>query len=68
MAFLVEIPHPLRERVNNIMLLGLWHSPVTPPASLLLSKIVSNIKLLKATGINMQVDNSKLVNFQQSKK
>ena len=68
MAFLVEISHSLREHVNNIMLLGLLHSPVTLPASLLLSKIVSNIKLLKATGINMQVDNSKLVSFQKSKK
>jgi hypothetical protein len=61
MSFLVEIPPPIREHVNNTMLLGLWHSPISPPASLLLDKIVDNIKLLKATGINIQMGNSKFI-------
>jgi hypothetical protein len=60
MSFLVEIPHPIREYLNNTILLGLWHSPATPPTSLLLDKVVNNIKLLKATGINIQINNSKL--------
>ncbi|CAF4427093.1 unnamed protein product [Rotaria sp. Silwood2] len=58
-SFLVEISPPLREYINNILLLGLWHSPVTPPGSLLLDKIVNNIKLLMATGINIYLNNSK---------
>ncbi|CAF4153181.1 unnamed protein product [Rotaria sp. Silwood2] len=55
LSFLAEIPPPLRENVNNILLLGLWHSPVTPPCALLLNKIVDNIKLLIATGINVVI-------------
>ncbi|CAF3121624.1 unnamed protein product [Rotaria sp. Silwood2] len=50
MSFIAEIPYPIREYYNNIILLGLWHSRVTPPASILLDKIVKNLKLLKATG------------------
>ncbi|CAF3953082.1 unnamed protein product [Rotaria sordida] len=61
-SFLVEIPPPLREYFNNIVLLGLWHSPVTPPCSLLLDKIVNNIKLLMATGINIYLNN-KMIHF-----
>ncbi|CAF2631988.1 unnamed protein product [Rotaria sp. Silwood2] len=57
MAFLVEIPPPIREYLNNTILLGLWHAPVSPPASLLLQKIVDNIKLIKATGVNIQIGN-----------
>ncbi|CAF4711595.1 unnamed protein product, partial [Rotaria sp. Silwood1] len=50
-SFLAEIPPPLREDLNNILLLGLWHGPVAPPSSLLLNKVVDNIKLLAATEI-----------------
>ncbi|CAF1229297.1 unnamed protein product, partial [Rotaria sordida] len=57
-----EIPPPLRENVNNILLLGLWHSPVTPPCALLLNKIVDNIKLLIATGINVVIKD-KIIHF-----
>ncbi|CAF2923954.1 unnamed protein product [Rotaria sp. Silwood2] len=46
-----KIPPPLREDLNNILLLGLWHGPVAPPSSLLLNKVVDNIKLLAATEI-----------------
>lgn len=65
MAFLVEIPPPIREHMNNTILLGLWHAPVSPPASLLLQKIVDNIKLLTATGANIQIRNSMLIFIQQ---
>ena len=60
-GFLVEIPPPLREHVNNIVLLGLWHSTATPPASVLLTKIVNNIRVLIVTGINIHLNNSKPV-------
>ncbi|CAF0877792.1 unnamed protein product [Adineta ricciae] len=62
LSFLAEIPPPLREHINNILLLGLWHSPTTPPSSLLLNKIVDNIKLLIATGINI-AQNDQLIQF-----
>ncbi|CAF4123302.1 unnamed protein product, partial [Rotaria sp. Silwood2] len=58
MSFIAEIPYPIREYYNNIILLGLWHSRVTPPASILLDKIVKNLKLLKATGVNLQINNT----------
>ena len=45
--------------MNNIILFGLWHSPTTPPASLLLNKIIQNIRVLIATGINIRVKNRK---------
>ncbi|CAF1171701.1 unnamed protein product [Adineta steineri] len=59
-SFLCEIPPPIREHLNNTMLLGLWHSPVSPPASLLLDKIVENIKVLEAFGMNIQIENGML--------
>ncbi|CAF2109542.1 unnamed protein product [Rotaria magnacalcarata] len=62
MSFLVEIPPPIREDLNNMLLLGLWHGPVTPPSSLLLDKIVDNIKLLITTGINIYINN-KMMHF-----
>ncbi|CAF2853088.1 unnamed protein product [Rotaria sp. Silwood2] len=55
MSTLVEIPPFIRERLDNMMLLGLWHSPVTPPTDLLLSKIVYLIKSLTMTGIDILV-------------
>lgn len=55
----MEIPYPIREYVNNIILLGLWHSSVSPPFTLLLDKIVKNIKTLIATGINIYIHKSK---------
>ena len=59
MAFIAEIPYPIREYFNNIVLLGIWHSSVTPPASLLLQKVVKNLKLLKTNGVNLQINSSK---------
>jgi len=58
-AFLVEIPPPLREDINNIILLGLWHGPVAPSSSLLLGKVVENIKLVNVTGVNIFINNRK---------
>jgi hypothetical protein len=55
----VEVPPPLREDINNILLLGLWHGPTAPSSAVLLDKIVNNIKLLNTTGINIYIDNSK---------
>lgn len=60
MSSLVEIPPPIREYLNNILLLGLWHGPVAPPSALLLNKIVDNLKLLITTGINIYINNGKL--------
>ncbi|CAF1206432.1 unnamed protein product [Rotaria sordida] len=57
-----KIPPPIREDLNNVILLGLWHGPVAPPSSLLLDKIVDNIKLLAATGINVYINN-KIIHF-----
>ncbi|CAF4431515.1 unnamed protein product, partial [Rotaria magnacalcarata] len=62
MSFLVEIPTPIREDLNNMLLLGLWHGRVTPPSSSLLDKIVDNIKLLITTGINIYINN-KMMHF-----
>ncbi|CAF1297369.1 unnamed protein product [Rotaria magnacalcarata] len=62
LSFLVEIPPPVREHVNNTLLLGLWHSPVTPPCHLLLNRIVDNIKCLIATGINIVIK-KKIMHF-----
>ena len=59
MSSLVEIPPPIRENINNILLPGVWHSPVTPPCSLLLGKVVDNIKMLMGTGINIVINKSK---------
>ncbi|CAF2048278.1 unnamed protein product [Rotaria magnacalcarata] len=56
-SFLADIPPPAREYLNNILLHGLWHSPVTPPCHILLNKIVENIKCLIDTGINIIVNN-----------
>ncbi|CAF3701611.1 unnamed protein product [Rotaria sp. Silwood1] len=55
MSFVVEIPPFIRERLDNMMLLGLWHSPISPPADLLLSRIVDLIKSLTMTGIDILV-------------
>ncbi|CAF3964082.1 unnamed protein product [Rotaria sordida] len=55
MSFLVEIPPFIRERLDNMMLLGLWHSPISPPTDLLLSRIVYLIKSLTMTGIDILV-------------
>lgn len=59
MANLVEIPPNIRERFNNIMLLALWHSPISPPADLLLNKIVDSIKMLTIAGIDIFVNGSR---------
>lgn len=59
MAYLVEIPPPVREYLNNLMLLGLWHSPISPPINLLLTRIVHQLKLLIATGIDIMINGSK---------
>ncbi|CAF1198932.1 unnamed protein product [Adineta steineri] len=56
-SYLVEIPPPIREYLNNTLLLGLWHSAVTPPCHLLLNKIVHNIKCLFMSGINIYLQN-----------
>lgn len=56
----MEIPPPVREYANNVLLLGVWHSSVTPPATILLTKIVQNIEVLMVTGLNLSVDRSKM--------
>ncbi|CAF3882841.1 unnamed protein product [Adineta steineri] len=56
-SYLVEIPPPLREDINNTLLLGLWHGPIAPSSSVLLNKIVRNIQLLMTTGINININN-----------
>ncbi|CAF2017626.1 unnamed protein product, partial [Rotaria magnacalcarata] len=56
-SFIVEIPHPVREYLNNSILLGVWNSPATPPASILFDQIVKNLKLLIANGINISINN-----------
>jgi hypothetical protein len=59
MGFLVEIPPFIRERLENLMLFGLWHSPITPPTDLLLSKIVHAIKTMTMIGIDFPIGESK---------
>ncbi|CAF1501219.1 unnamed protein product [Rotaria magnacalcarata] len=56
-SFIVEIPHPVREYLNNSILLGVWNSLVTPPASILFDQIDKNLKLLIANGINISINN-----------
>jgi hypothetical protein len=59
MGFLAEIPPPIREYLPNLMLFGLWHSPITPPVDLLLTKIVHRIRCLMVFGIDLVIDKSK---------
>jgi hypothetical protein len=59
MGFLAEIPPPVREYLPNLMLFGLWHSPITPPVDILLTKIVHRIRLLMSFGIDMSFDKGK---------
>ena len=63
MGFLVEIPPLIRERLDNMILLGLWHSPDSPPTDMLLSKIIDSIKSLMISGIDILLRKSKIKTF-----
>jgi hypothetical protein len=60
MGFLVEIPPFIRERLDNVMLFALWHSPITPPTDLFLKKFVQSIEQLTRTGVDILIDKSKM--------
>ena len=66
MSFLVEIPPFIRERLDNMILLGLCHSPISPPTDMLLSKIIHSIKSLTTTGIDILLGKSKINLFLSS--
>ena len=55
-ASLAEIPFPVREYYKNLMLLGLWHSTITPDVDILLSSIVHDLMVLHSGGLLMDVD------------
>jgi hypothetical protein len=59
MGFLTKIPPPVREYLPNLMLFGLWHSSITPPVDILLTKIVHPIRTLMSFGIDMFFDKGK---------
>ncbi|CAF5038691.1 unnamed protein product, partial [Rotaria magnacalcarata] len=58
---IAEIPPPIRDYQQNVMLFGLYHSPVGPTAESLLGKIVKAIERLRRTGLTIDLgarDNS----------
>ncbi|CAF2041896.1 unnamed protein product [Rotaria magnacalcarata] len=52
---IAEIPPPIRDYQQNVMLFGLYHSPVGPTAESLLGKIVKAIERLRRTGLTIDL-------------
>ncbi|CAF1623277.1 unnamed protein product [Rotaria magnacalcarata] len=55
-ASVVEIPPPLREYQNNIILLALWSSKSKPNVNVFLKKTVDEIKFLMAEGTSFFIN------------
>ena len=47
---IVEVPPPVREFQENIMLLGLWHSPSSPRADILITDVINQVISLQNNG------------------
>ena len=60
LASIAELPLPIREYKENIVLLGLWHSPKSPPVAILLGTIIDNLRKLQINGFNIQFEGGKL--------
>ncbi|CAM4771130.1 unnamed protein product [Rotaria magnacalcarata] len=55
-ATIAEIPLPIREYKENVVLLGLWHSPKSPSVEILLGRIMENINKLQINGFDTQLE------------
>ena len=62
-ATLAELPLPVREFRENVILLGLWHSSKSPPVNILLDHVVDNIKKYRTSGILLKFEGSKCLHL-----
>ena len=56
LATVAQLPLPVREFKENIILLGLWHSLKNSPVNILLDNIVHNMKKFQRIGILLELE------------
>ncbi|CAF3803955.1 unnamed protein product [Rotaria sp. Silwood1] len=52
---IVEIPLPVREFQDNIMLFALWHSPSAPNANVFITDVINQIVQLQKNGLSIDL-------------
>ncbi|CAF2795137.1 unnamed protein product [Rotaria sp. Silwood2] len=52
---IVEIPPPVREFQDNIMLFALWHSPNAPNANVFITDVINQIVQLQKNGLSIDL-------------
>ena len=62
-ATILEIPPPVRDHINSVMVFGAWLGGVHPNRELLWSNIVDQIQDLFENGITMNLNHGKVAKF-----
>ncbi|CAF1239252.1 unnamed protein product [Adineta ricciae] len=62
-ATILEIPPPVRDRANAVMVFGAWLGSTHPNRQLLWNNIVEQIRSLYETGITVRLNNNKKVKY-----
>ena len=56
LASIVEVPRPLRDNQQNLILICLWHSPRQPSAEQLFGKVTDELICLLQDGIDININ------------